>query len=98
MMGCKNPGLRVGDNILNLRQVKGVTAITLLPTPMRATYLGSSPLTVLALCVCGRVFSLDRARHPDRFIFRCDNCRSLVAYPSLVVVVRRAIRMENHDF
>lgn len=65
---------------------------------MRATYLGSSPLTALVRCVCGHARSFDRPRHPDKFIFRCDNCRSLVAYPSLVVIVRRALRMENHDF
>lgn len=65
---------------------------------MRANYLGSSPLTIMVGCVCGHPQSVDRHRRPAKFIFRCDNCRSLIAYPSLVVVVWRAEWMENHDF
>lgn len=64
---------------------------------MRATYLGSSPLTVVVACPCGRARSFDPRRRPPKFNFRCDNCRSVIGYPSLKVIVWRGLRMRFQD-
>lgn len=60
---------------------------------MRATFLGSTPLTSLVRCPCGRVRSFDRRRRPEKFTFRCDNCGSLISYNSCQVIVWRGLRV-----
>jgi hypothetical protein len=53
---------------------------------MRATFLGSTPLTVLARCICGVKSYFDREQWQRLGMARCDNCRACIRYDSLEVV------------
>lgn len=64
---------------------------------MRATYLGSNPLTILIRCTCGRRNYFDRSLWSSCGYLRCDTCASIICYKSMLIIsaFERMIGMEN---
>lgn len=52
---------------------------------MRATYLGSNPLTALLRCACGRKLYFDKETWETLGFLRCDNCGSKICYDLRVI-------------
>src|SRR5947209_6901380 len=56
---------------------------------MRATCLGSNPLTFLLRCTCGRRSLFDKKLWKTLVYLRCDKCGSLICYKTMRVIPYR---------
>lgn len=50
---------------------------------MRATYLGSNPVTALLRCACGRRLLFHKETWQNAGFLPCDNCRQKICYKNL---------------
>lgn len=69
------------------------------PAP-RAEFLGSTPVTILLRCACGRRNYIDRARFAYFHRAVCDNFRCLIDYNSFRVRISdwRSVNVEEVEF
>jgi hypothetical protein len=59
---------------------------------MRATYLGSNPLTALLRCACGRRLLFDKKTWANLGSLVCDKCGGRIVYKTLRVIPIRGVR------
>jgi hypothetical protein len=53
---------------------------------MRATYLGSNPISILIRCTCGRRLLFHKKTWEIDDCLRCDNCGAKICYKTLRVI------------